>query len=75
MDIFEIFWIGWLASFGGMEAWAIVRKEKGDTLSEHVWKWLQLREESGRKTRLLGRVGMVGLLFWLMLHFITGGEV
>lgn len=65
-------WAVWIAMFVAVEGSALFRKEKGDTLSEHVWKWIGKRgyeKPSGYKWRR----GALGLfLAWLIAHFFFG---
>ena len=73
MDIFTAGWITLLTLGGALEVWALVRKEKGDTLSEHVWKWFSVKHDGKAKT--VRRVGLGLIMGWLLTHFITGGMV
>ena len=65
-------WALWLLFFAVIEGAAIANKEKGDTLSEHVWKWIGKRgypKPSGYKWRR----GALGVFFaWLIAHFFWG---
>ena len=70
MDFTDL-WIVWLLAFVGIEAAALMNKKKGDTLSEHVWRWFSVKEDSSRKKFV--RVGMLALFMgWLTVHFVTG---
>ena len=69
-DGFTVAWILWLAMFVVIEGAAIFRKEGGDTLSEHVWKWFSVREKAaGWKAR---RAVLAGFLAWLSAHLLGG---
>lgn len=81
---FTIAWILWIAAFLVIEGIALFRKEKGDTLSEHVWKWFGTRrdveyevDESGQPKGWLrfGRFVLLAFMAWLTAHFVTGGWV
>jgi len=56
----------------GAEIVALVSPAEGDTLSEHVWRWLKV---GGRNPTTLTWVlrGLVAVfLIWLLLHFEFG---
>lgn len=42
MDIWSWLWVGWLGAFAVIEGVALARDDRGDTLSEHVWKWFAI---------------------------------
>ena len=76
MTIWTWLWIIWLLAFIVIETITIIRKDRGDTLSEHVWKWFSLK---GGKDKL--KPWQAGLRFaflafwaWLTIHFLTGGR-
>jgi hypothetical protein len=70
MDGFTIAWVMWLAMFGVIEGVALVRKEPGDTLSEHIWKWFSVKEKAaGWKAR---RAVLTAFLAWLSAHMLGG---
>jgi hypothetical protein len=72
---FEIYWIAWaLLGFGIPEVIALVRKDRGDTLSENVWKWFGIRKGKGRWVWPRRGVLAIGML-WLTIHFLTGGAI
>ena len=71
-DAYTIGWGLWGLMFLAIEGMALIDKDKGDTLSEHVWKWIGKRgyeKPTGYKVRR-GALG-VGLL-WLIGHFFFG---
>lgn len=72
MTLYSWLWIGWLALFGLIEGKALANKQRGDTLSEHVWRWFAV---SGGKYGRLRRFGLVVLMVWLLVHFVTGGWI
>ncbi len=82
-DVPEWYWIAWVAVtvvlFAIPEAWAIIngdveRKDKqGDTLSEYVRKWLGIHPPKPTRRRVivpLFIMGLVGLVAWLIPHFL-----
>lgn len=74
-SLFTLAWIGILIWFIVWEVLAIVRKDRGDTLSEHVWSWFCLRGAKKNKSRwcIVRRVAFFGFWTWLTVHFLTGG--
>lgn len=72
MTAFTWAWIWWGAMFLVIEGLALLNKDKGDTLSEHVWSWFSIKNKGpGWKWR---RLALVAFLAWLVLHFLTGGS-
>jgi hypothetical protein len=74
MTVWSWLWVCWLGAFAVIEGVALVRKDKGDTLSEHVWKWFHTQQ--GQKTdgtTRLRRFGLLAFMAWLAVHFLTGG--
>jgi hypothetical protein len=62
-------WLGWLLMFLAIEAGALLNKQPGDTLSEHVWRWFSVkRKGKGWRWR---RAALATFLAWLLLH-LTG---
>jgi len=62
-------WIFWGVFFAVIEGAALLNKEPGDTLSEHVWRWIGKRgnpKPSGYKWR---RGALLTTLLWLIGHF------
>ena len=74
VDGFTYAWIAFIAFFGIAEGRALARKDKGDTLSEHVWKWMDVKDDAGnvRKTYTVKRIGLIGGLAWLLAHLGFG---
>lgn len=63
---FFVGWLLWGALFLVWEVYALTRRERGDTLSEHVW-WLLDRPWG---------VDVFGLFWgWLTAHFWFGGLI
>jgi hypothetical protein len=69
-------WLSWIGLFLILEAVALVRKERGDTLSEHVWNWFSLKGKKHTKKpwQVAVRFGFIAFWAWLTIHFITGGS-
>lgn len=63
-------WAIWIGMFAIIEGAALMRKEPGDTLSEHVWDWF----DAGKKPRgwTLRRIGLGAFMLWLTAHFLFG---
>lgn len=73
-DLYTWLWIGWIGAFAVIEGAALINKDEGDTLSEHVWNWFKVKDEkSPRRTFRMVMLG--GFLGWLSIHFMTGGKV
>ncbi len=64
-------WVAWIIFFVVIEGIALRDRRKGDTLSEHVWKWFGVGQKGWwalvRRTALL-----VGCAV-LMKHFLAKG--
>ena len=72
LDTYTCLWIIWGLFFLAIEGAAIANKQSGDTLSEHVWKWIGKKgyeKPSGYKWR---RAVLGFFLLWLIIHFFTG---
>ena len=67
-DVFTYAWYGLFAYFAVFEAWALIRKEKGDTLSAHVKKWFKVHEKG--TSALLHRGALAAFMVWLTIHFV-----
>jgi hypothetical protein len=63
---FTLGWIGWGLWFLVLEGIALFQKDRGDTLSEHVWWW---RGKAGS----FGFASIAALLAWLLYHFLLEG--
>lgn len=70
---YTVGWVVWLLMFGAIEGAALIDKRKGDTLSEHTWRWFSIKHK-GRGWRIR-RFSLLAFLAWLSAHFMTGGEV
>ena len=73
--VFTAAWIFMGLWFVVWEALALMRDDRGDTLSEHVWGWFQLkgRKDGKKPWQVLLRIGFVGFWAWLTIHFLSGG--
>ena len=74
--VFTAAWVAMGAWFVVWETIALVRRRRGDTLSEHVWSWFSLR---GNKNRLKPwqaalRFAFLAFWAWLTIHFLSGGS-
>lgn len=45
MNRFTLLWALWALAFCVIEGVALVNKSRGDTLSEHLWAWLGIRDD------------------------------
>ncbi len=64
---YTVLWLIWIALFGAIEIPALINRQGGDTLSEHVRKWFSTREKS--KGWLARRTALGAFLAWLAYHF------
>lgn len=70
---YTLAWYIWFMLFAVIEGGAIFNKKKGDTLSEHLWRWASIKEKSnGWRLR---RVGLTFTMVWIFIHIITGGWI
>ena len=67
MGGWTIAWIALAAVGTTMEAIALLRSERGDTLSEQVWAAL-------RRGPLVLRWLVAGILLWVLVHFVSLGR-
>lgn len=70
MNLFTWLWIIWLAFFAAIEGAALIRRKPGDTLSEHIWAWFQIRDKPQQWT--VRRGVLAGFLVWLLVHMVAG---
>lgn len=68
VDRYTVGWVLWLLAFAWLEGRAVLRKAKGDTLTEHLYRWLHLASPKA----WAGRGAMALLLLWLTWHFLGG---
>jgi hypothetical protein len=79
-DPWTIGWLIWIAIFLVWEGIALFNSKPGDTLSEHVWIWFGTQRRDGVYRKKTGwvqfrRFVLAAFMFWLGLHFLTGGWV
>jgi hypothetical protein len=70
MSGWTVAWIMWFVFFAAVEGAALVNKDRGDTLSEHVWSWFKIREKPRQWT--VRRAVLAGFLVWLLVHMVAG---
>ena len=61
-------WLVWLAAFLIIEGAALIDKDRGDTLSEHIWKWFNIKTRRWHWRRWVLAVFLV----WLLVHMLGG---
>lgn len=71
-QVFTNWWIAWVALFFLIEGVAVRNKAKGDTLSEHVWKFLGVNGFKVPSYPWLRRGIFAGLFMWLIPHLFLG---
>jgi len=71
MDGYTIAWLLWGAMFVAIEGAALLRKESGDTLSEHVWKCFSVKDKA--KGWVVRRGVLAVFLAWLTAHLLGAG--
>lgn len=75
MNGWLVFWLAWCGVFVVGEGIALARTQRGDTLSETVWRWLHVTPGKTKASAALTRFPtyVVGaLLVWLFGHFLFG---
>ena len=70
MSGWTIAWLLWLAMFVVVEGFALINKDRGDTLSEHIWSWFKIREKPRQWT--WRRAVLAIFLVWLLVHMVAG---
>jgi len=63
---YSLAWAGWILGFLLIEGAALFDSTEGDTLSEHVWAFL---DGGWSRYLLLG-----GFFSWLVIHFFGKGK-
>lgn len=65
-------WVLWGLAFAVIEGAALINKEQGDTLSEHLRKWFNTGSKAGRWAWLV----TAGVFFaWFVTHIAVQGSV
>jgi len=70
--VFTYWWAILGAAFLVLEGVAIRNDKRGDTLSEHVWKFLGVKGYKIPSFPWLRRGALAGLFVWLIPHFFLG---
>ena len=70
--IFTIGWAVWIAGFFALETPALLRKQPGDTLSEHMWDWFHIRDTRPTALTWIGRGLLLIAGIWLTGHLAFG---
>jgi hypothetical protein len=63
-------WIFWLAFFAVIEGVALFDKDRGDTLSEHIWAWFKIKDKPRQWTAR--RAVLAVFMVWLTVHMVAG---
>lgn len=72
MTWYTAVWL-FLGAVGGItELIALVDKDRGDTLSEHVWQWFRVRDARPTPVAVGLRVVLLSVMVWLTGHFGFG---
>lgn len=67
---YTIAWIMWFVFFLVVEGFALFDKDRGDTLSEHIWKWFRINDKPRQWTWRRASLGI--FLAWLLVHMVGG---
>lgn len=70
MSAYTWAWIFWLVFFAVIEGTAIIDKDRGDTLSEHIWVWFKIKDKP--RTWTWRRAALAVFLVWLLVHMVAG---
>lgn len=72
MSEYWLFWLGCmvLGGFAIPEAYAIMNKQTGDTLSENIRKWLKTDTPGGGASWLAVWSVLFSILVWLFGHIL-----
>ena len=62
-------WSVWTAAFALYEAWALINRKDGDTLSENVRRLFRVR--TSKVGRALFTIGWTGFSGWFLLHILN----
>ena len=72
MTFFDIFWSAFVVLGMSVEVVALASPARGDTASEHVWKWLRVRDARPTVPFVALRVLVAIACAWLSFHFSMG---
>lgn len=70
MSGWTVAWLLWGAMFVAVEGAALLNKDYGDTLSEHIWKWFRIKDKPRQWTVRRGVLAV--FMTWLSVHFVAG---
>ena len=70
MSGWTVAWIFWIGFFIAVEGAALLDKDRGDTLSEHVWAVFKIKDKPRQWT--IRRAVLAGFLVWLLVHMVAG---
>lgn len=77
MSAWTLLWFGWGLYFLIVEGMALANSVDGDTLSEHVWAWVGLRDTMAKEVTWrtwLRRVAVLYFVTLLGVHFVIGSN-
>lgn len=69
---YTVMWLVWIMAFFAIEGAALKSDKMGDTLTEHVRDWIGTNNAKRTTMMWALRIGLGGLLAWLIPHFFTG---
>jgi len=69
---FTIAWVVWIVFFLAVEGFALARKDKGDTFSEHWWALFRVREQTPAWLKAVLTAVQLAFGTWLVGHLAFG---
>lgn len=72
MDPYTIGWLVWGAFFAALEGTAIFTKNWNGTLSNHIRRWIGVRDQKQTWWSWLRRIALLIFMGWLSGHFAFG---
>lgn len=72
MSGYTIAWIIWALAFAAIEGKALLSRQPGTTLSEHIWRWWHVRDPRPTPLVIAGRIVLLSIMVWLTGHFSFG---
>jgi hypothetical protein len=70
--IWTVLWLLWGAAFALIEGAALLSRQPGTTLSEHVWAWFRVKDQRPTRVTWVLRAVLYGFLGWLVIHLTLG---
>lgn len=70
--LFTLLWILWGGAFAAIEGAALLSREPGATLSEHIWAWFHVRDARPTRITWVLRGVLLAFLVWLVIHLTLG---